>query len=414
SHRTSSAKAWLLLSVGTNLGILACFKYCDFFLQSASDLLNALGVQNEPRLLNVILPVGISFYTFQTMSYTIDVYRKKLNAHDSLLQFAVFVAFFPQLVAGPICRAQELLPQIARHRSLSPDHAFTGCYWFLWGLFKKVVIADQMAALADPIFENPDYYHGGAILVAVYAFTIQIYCDFSGYTDMARGVAAILGFSLPPNFNMPYLARNPSEFWRRWHMTLSSWLRDYLYIPLGGNRWGPTRTNLNLMLTMLLGGLWHGAAWTFVIWGGFHGFLLIVYRFTESVAKRYQPLVRLTQTPMARALSGIFFFHLVCLGWLIFRAPNMTVVSQMVGKLVTPWPWWILSGANSLQGTGLFTLLVATIPLIGMYFVQRSRDWSDELLRLTATSRGFAYAGMILGIVIWGGVDDKPFIYFQF
>lgn len=420
-----SARLWVTISVLVNLGILACFKYCDFFLESTAAVLSSLGISTEPRLLNIVLPVGISFYTFQTMSYTIDVFRGKLPAHRSLLEFAVFVAFFPQLVAGPICRASQLLPQIARRRSIDAEQASTGCYWFLWGLFKKVVIADQLAMLADPVFTNPEYYHGGAILVAVYAFTFQIYCDFSGYTDMARGVAATLGFDLPPNFNLPYLARNPSEFWQRWHMTLSTWLRDYLYVPLGGNRKGLTRTCINLMLTMMLGGLWHGAAWTFVIWGAFHGLLLIAYRLctrTSQTAEAGRSEAEgsaagqntRTKRPLSSFLSVFGFFHLTCVGWLIFRAPSFDALSKMLAGLATGWPWWMLTGANSLQGTGFFVLAAAVTPLLIMAWIQYRGRTCNAVLQQAPFWRGAAYACMFLGIVMFGDVDDKPFIYFQF
>jgi len=264
-HSRRGRRTILFVSVAANLGILGFFKYFDFFVGSAATLLDMIGLPLERRLLNVILPVGISFYTFQTLSYTIDIYRGQIRAHGSLLDFAVFVAFFPQLVAGPIVRAREFIPQVSRRRHLNLDQIYEGGYLILWGLFKKVVIADNLALLVDGVFQSDAPLLGGTVLVALYAFSVQIYCDFSGYSDIARGCAKMMGFEIRLNFKLPYFESNPAEFWRRWHISLSTWLRDYLYIPLGGNRKGATRTCINLALTMILGGLWHGAAWTFVL-----------------------------------------------------------------------------------------------------------------------------------------------------
>ena len=242
------------------------------------DLVSLAGISLSYATLNIVLPVGISFYTFQTMSYTIDVYNKKLKPSHSLIDVSAYVAFFPQLVAGPIERGAHLLPQFLKKRTITWENARSGVYLFIWGMFKKAVVADNLALIADPIFSDPSGLTSGELLVALLAFTFQIYCDFSGYSDMARGVARVMGFNLMINFNVPYVSLTPSEFWRRWHISLSSWLRDYLYIALGGNRGGKASTYRNLFLTMLLGGLWHGASWTFVAWGVTHGLVLILYR----------------------------------------------------------------------------------------------------------------------------------------
>ena len=267
-------KRLLLVSLVTNLGLLGVFKYYDFFARSLAELLTTLGISYQPPLLQILLPVGISFYTFQTLSYTIDIYRGQLRPARSWLGFATFVAFFPQLVAGPIERARDLVPQFARPRPITWRRVEWGFHLIGAGLFKKVVIADNVALVADAVFalQNPT---GLQSLMGVYAFAVQIYCDFSGYTDIARGTASCLGFDLSKNFNLPYFAHTPSDFWRRWHISLSSWLRDYLYISLGGNRGGEKKTYRNLMLTMLLGGLWHGAAWTFVAGGRFTGWCCV-------------------------------------------------------------------------------------------------------------------------------------------
>ncbi|MEM7230001.1 MAG: MBOAT family O-acyltransferase, partial [Planctomycetota bacterium] len=264
--RSRRDRAVLAVSLCSNLGILGFFKYFDFFVTSTSAMLEELGVTVHVSTLNIILPVGISFYTFQTLSYTIDLYRGKVRTEDSLLNFAVYVAYFPQLVAGPIERARHLLPQVQSPHAVDWAQLNSGFFLIGWGLFKKVVIADNIAVIVDLVFAS-ETNTGLSTVLGVYAFAIQIYCDFSGYVDIARGAARCMGFDLMQNFNLPYFATNPSDFWRRWHISLSTWLRDYLYIPLGGSKCGRTRTYINLMLTMVLGGLWHGAAWTFVVWG---------------------------------------------------------------------------------------------------------------------------------------------------
>ena len=258
-------KRLLFISLVSNLSVLGFFKYFNFFINSLSIPLAEIGL--NVTTLNIILPIGISFYTFQTLSYTIDIYRNKIPPTSSILDFSLFVAFFPQIVAGPIVRAAEFLPQLKVKRVINWDNLFIGFRLFTFGFFKKVFIADNLAIFVDKVFENPSVFSSITILLGVIAFGIQIYCDFSGYSDMAIGIAKALGYELPLNFNYPYIAKNITDFWRRWHMSLSFWLRDYLYIPLGGNRKGTRRTYINLMLTMLLGGLWHGASWNFVVWG---------------------------------------------------------------------------------------------------------------------------------------------------
>jgi alginate O-acetyltransferase complex protein AlgI len=282
-------KVWLLASLCTNLGLLGFFKYFNFFADSFAELLASLGLTVNPMYLSVVLPVGISFYTFQTMSYTIDVYRGRMPATRRFFDFALYVSFFPQLVAGPIERAAVLLPQILNHRCFSRVQFLDGTHLIFWGLFKKVFVADNLAPVADRIFAAGSC-SAAETLLAAYAFAFQIYCDFSGYSDIARGCAKCMGFELMLNFDHPYVAENPREFWQRWHISLSTWLRDYLYIPLGGNRGGNLLMYRNLALTMLLGGLWHGAAWTFVIWGAYQGVLLIGHRIIETIRKPSPPI----------------------------------------------------------------------------------------------------------------------------
>ena len=404
AHSLASRRWILVASVATNLGVLGFFKYFDFFAASMTDLLVALGWELQPRLLNVILPVGISFYTFQTMSYTIDVYRGDLRAHRSLLDFAVFVAFFPQLVAGPILRAKEFLPQITRPRTVDLSRVYEGGYLISWGLFKKIVIADNLAVIVDRAFAADASPAGGAVLVAVYAFAIQIYCDFSGYTDIARGCAKMMGFDIPLNFNLPYFACNPVEFWRRWHISLSSWLRDYLYIPLGGNRRGPRRTCINLMVTMVLGGLWHGAAWTFVAWGAYQGVLLATYKAATFLIRRIVPAAVGTSI-VSPWVARIVFFQFVCFGWLIFRAESIGQVGDMLGALFLPW---------SIRGTGVTTPVACALPLLIVELAQYWKDDLDIVLRWPTPIRGLAYTAGFFGLVLFGDELAKPFIYFQF
>jgi len=404
----------LMVSIVANLGILGFFKYFDFFAISFAKMLTTIGLPLEARLLNVILPVGISFYTFQTLSYTIDVYRGRLRAASNFLDLALFVAFFPQLVAGPIVRAVDFLPQVRRPRRLHLPQIYEGCYLILWGLFKKVVIADNLAVLVDRAFAPDAAPLGGTVLVAIYAFAVQIYCDFSGYSDIARGCAKTMGFEFDLNFDLPYFAANPADFWRRWHISLSTWLRDYLYIPLGGNRKGHRRTCINLMLTMLLGGLWHGAAWTFVLWGFYQGALLIGHRLLILQLRDWASSWSAQASAAARYAAILGFFQLTCLGWLIFRADSLDQLGRMSAALCSPWPWWILHGANSVAGTGVWTLAGYTLPLLILQLAQYRAGDLNILLRLPAWARGLSYACMFYGLILAGGQLGKPFIYFQF
>lgn len=410
-----AARRWILiLSVATNLGLLGFFKYCGFFQQGFIDLMGLLGLEVQPYFAQIVLPVGISFYTFQTLSYTIDIYRGQLRAHRSPLQFALFVAFFPQLIAGPIVRAREFLPQLSQPRELKIERISSGGYLILWGAFKKVVIADNLATLVYYVFSANHSSPPDLILLGVYAFAVQIYCDFSGYTDMARGLARMMGLELPVNFNHPYLAANPSDFWRRWHITLSTWLRDYLYIPLGGNRQGPRRTAINLMLTMMLGGLWHGAAWTFVVWGAYHGLLLVGYKAIEPTLSNITDRLPTTIRKLAHALAVVIFFHLVCLGWMIFRADSLAQVGWLLSQLGTPWIWWVVCGASKLSVGRLEMFVAFVLPLLLMEYLQWRRRSAEALLQLAPLWRGSVYAAMIYGLCWYGSRHSATFMYFQF
>ena len=306
-------RRWLVLSLVGNLGVLAVFKYYGFFVDSMVDLLHLAGIAAQERTLEIVLPLGISFYTFQTLSYTIDIYRGELRPTTSLLEFALFVAFFPQLVAGPIVRARDFLPQVTSRRPWNADDVHAGLERILLGVVKKGVIADNLGRFVDTVYADPSAYGPEGVWLAFLAFYGQIYGDFSGYSDIAVGSARLFGFRLPENFRQPWLAASPREFWRRWHITLSTWLRDYLYISLGGNRRGMRRLYVNLMITMVLGGLWHGAAWPYVVWGGFHGALLVVDR------------MRVGGEPsgLRRIPATLFMLVLTLVGWSLFRAPDM-------------------------------------------------------------------------------------------
>lgn len=398
-------KRLLILSMLINLGILGFFKYFDFFATSFADLFNLVGFHADPVTLEIILPVGISFYTFQTMSYTIDIYRQQLKPTTDLLDFAVFVAFFPQLVAGPIERAVSLLPQVAHPRRITAEQINTGFYLVIWGYFKKMVIADNVGVLADSVFNNYSSLEGLAILLGVLAFALQIYGDFSGYSDIARGISRLMGFELMVNFRLPYFALNPTDFWQRWHVSLSSWLRDYLYIPLGGNRQGKWRTYRNLLLTMLLGGLWHGAAWNFVIWGGFHGAILILYRLLEK-RPIYQNPWGGEFNKLVVLVRMMLMFCLTLIGWLIFRSHSVA----QIGYMLTHASFKVSSFSLIL----LAEIVFFSFPLVLIEIYQyMSRDLL-LLTRLPTLMRIIVYGLIIIWTLIFGARESLEFIYFQF
>jgi alginate O-acetyltransferase complex protein AlgI len=399
-------RKWLItLSVSVQLGILGLFKYLNFFVDSGAELLLRLGFQAHPVALGIVLPVGISFYTFQTMSYTIDVYRGVIPAEHNLLSFATFVSLFPQLVAGPIERARRILPQINAPRSLPAEALYSGCSLILFGLYKKVFIADNLGPIVDEAFGRTDTLTRAEALISLYAFALQIYCDFSGYTDIARGTAKLLGFDFALNFRRPYFARNPSDFWQRWHISLSSWLRDYLYIPLGGNKGSTARTLRNLFLTMLLGGLWHGASWTFVLWGAYHGLLLVVHRLLKPLLSQVRPKSALGVGAWT-VTRVVFLFHLVVLGWLPFRAHSLTEVKNVLlglaqrgGELGSA-----PASAKWLLACSLLLLLLELGEELRSGFLQQRQFWL----------RGLVYVAVVVSIAIAGAPGGQTFIYFQF
>lgn len=399
----------LFISVAVNLGILGFFKYFNFFIDSAASLLAAIGLESNLPVLRVILPVGISFYTFQTMSYTIDIYRGKLEPTENFINFALFVSFFPQLVAGPIERAKNLLPQISKPRCITRENVLTGLNLVLLGFFKKVAIADTLAPIVENIFASPEGMSSGMLWTGVYAFTFQIYGDFAGYTDIARGIARILGFELMENFNAPYLSRNVTEFWRRWHISLSSWLKDYLYIPLGGNRRGRVRTYINLMITMFLGGLWHGAAWNFVVWGLLHGIYLAGHRMILRGNKPEFSWPRIFPGWAVDIVKIFLTFHLVALTWVLFRSPDFPSALVYLKGLFRFHQFTDLSGAVLFAGSLMIVLDVAQTWC-------RSHTWLTD--RQEVRILRYSVAQLLFVSVLTASIAHIqtiiPFIYFQF
>ncbi len=407
-------KLALTISILCNLGLLGTFKYGNFLAENLEALLQSFLPNVVVPRGDWLLPVGISFYTFQSMAYTIDVYRGRLKAERDFAWFALYVSFFPQLVAGPIERASQLLPRLKRPQPLGLIRVRDAALLFCSGFFKKVYIADNLAYLVERVFDHPSSEaSGGQVLLGLYAFALQIYCDFSGYTDMARGVAKLLGVDLSINFRFPYLATSPQDFWRRWHITLSEWLRDYLYIPLGGSRGGTLATYRNLMATMILGGLWHGAGWTFVIWGVYQGMLLVICHAFGGWWSERLPATQRKPSPVWRWLQVMGTFHLTCLGWLIFRSPDLATCGFFLATLVRDFR------LNAELLPYALYLAFFALPLIAVQackiFEQRLRTQSATELTWAWPWRGIAFglAGILL--VVFGEFESsREFIYFQF
>ncbi len=397
----------LVMSLAVNLGVLVAFKYANFFLGSLAELLGSFGIESSLPILALILPVGISFYTFEAINYTVDVYRRRVAAERSLMHFLVFILFFPHLVAGPIVRARDFLPQVRRPKRWDWLRAQLGVQLFLMGLVKKLVIADRMAQFADPVFADPRAYRTGALWLATIAYALQIYGDFSGYTDMALGSAHLFGYKLAANFRMPYLAVNVSDFWRRWHISLSSWLRDYLFIPLGGSRGGPGRTGVNLMVTMTLGGLWHGASWTFVVWGALHGLFLIVHRGFRNFCQQRAGIDRLLQSAPGTAARVAVTFVAVSAAWVVFRAPSIATALTMLRGLVVTRP-----GLGAPRPAESFWILVALV-VVAHGLGQRAL-LARAIARLPVPVLGFGYALALTVALLLASDAAKPFVYFQF
>lgn len=414
-------KTYLIISVMVNLGLLAFFKYSNYLVEIVNGafhtqfkavnfmafIANGFGANFD--IYEIVLPVGISFYTFQTLSYTIDIYRRQLEPAKSIVDFGFFVTFFPQLVAGPIVRASDFLPQIEKRFRITREMLGASIFLIMCGLFKKVVISDYISInYVDRVFDDPQLYTGFSNLMAVYGYSIQIYCDFSGYSDMAIGLAALLGFHLPINFDSPYKATSITDFWRRWHISLSTWLRDYLYISLGGNRKGRIFTYRNLMITMLLGGLWHGAATRFIIWGGLHGLALSIHRLWVQ----YFPALSNSNKTYHRILAQLVTFHFVAFCWIYFRADSQESIATMLRQITYHFDW---SGIweRLVQFRAVFSVIV-----LGFVIHFLPKRWKDYTRNWYTAVPDYAKA-IIFAVVIFicfqaKSADVQPFIYFQF
>ena len=399
-------KRWLWGTVVLNLGVLGLFKYFNFGIDTAQAVLQSLGIEVSPVTLRIALPVGISFFTFESMSYVIDVYRKDIEPHESYVEYLTFVAFFPHLVAGPIVRPKDLLPQLGATAPFNPAAGSEALWLIAVGLLKKVAIGDYLALnLVDRVFDAPMQYSALECYAAVLGYAVQIYCDFSGYTDIAIGSALLLGVRFPLNFDAPYKAANIADFWRRWHISLSTWLRDYLYIPLGGNRRGRVRTYANLMITMLLGGLWHGASWTFVVWGGLHGAALSVTRAYHDARRRRGRAP--SRSPWLHVLSVGLTFHFVCAAWIFFRADSFQsawLMFDRIGSLTTyhpNLPWQVVA----VLAAGLLSHWAPKPWYLGA---------RTSFARMPAPVQGVALFAAALALREMASADAVPFVYFQF
>ncbi|MHA2055142.1 MAG: MBOAT family O-acyltransferase [Candidatus Hodarchaeales archaeon] len=417
----SKRKKYLIFSLFFNIGLLFMLKYYTFFTHSLIALFKPYNLFYEISAVGFLLPIGISFYTFKNLSYVIDVYRGDKDPEKHIGIFALYVGFFPQLLAGPIERSTRLIPQFFERYDFDPQRVTNGLILMLWGFFQKMVIADTSATLVDHVYNNPTQFHGISLIMATVFFTFQIYCDFAGYSNIAIGAAQVMGYTTMDNFNRPYFSKSVSEFWRRWHISLSTWFRDYLYIPLGGSRVSIPRWYFNLFIVLLLCGLWHGANWTFMIWGGLHGFYLVFSIVTQSTRIRLSQFIGLNRLPkILHSIKVVTTFFLICFAWIFFRANNISDAFYIVSHLFTGWenelsldvltytPFW---------GSMRFEFLVATTS-IGFLFVieliQGKRSIIHLLSKRPTWIRWMVYYSIFLAILLFGNLGSKQFIYFQF
>ncbi|HEY8945656.1 MAG TPA: MBOAT family protein [Polyangiaceae bacterium] len=400
-----SRKLWLIATIILNLGLLGFFKYANFAIDSTRALLQGFGFEPPDVALRVALPVGISFFTFESMSYVIDVYRGHIKPHRSYIEYLTFVAFFPHLVAGPIVRPRDLLPQLGGEPRFSAEAGMEGLFLIAVGLTKKVAIGDYLALnLVDRVFESPAGYSSVEVYAAVIGYALQIYCDFSGYTDIAIGSALLLGIRFPKNFDAPYSAVDIVDFWRRWHISLSTWLRDYLYIPLGGNRRGRARTYANLMITMLLGGLWHGASWTFVVWGGIHGAALALTRAWREWRGESGSLL---PGGIGRVAGILFTFHLVCAAWIFFRADSFAKARLIFERLA--------EGTTHHVNLDARVLAVLALGLASHYVPDKQFEAAKQgFSRLPVPAQAALLFGVLVLLQKFASAEAVPFVYFQF
>jgi len=403
-------KTLLLISIVANLGILGFFKYFNFFADSLVILLNAFNIQLSYTTLHIVLPVGISFYTFQSMSYTIDVYYKKIPTERSLLKFSTYIAFFPQLVAGPIVRAKDFIPQLYKDHKPDFNNITRGIDQIMFGFFKKVVVADSISMLVDNAFASPDNYNSLQLVLVSIFYTFQVYCDFSGYSDVAIGLAKVMGFEFPMNFNYPYISKSFKEFWSRWHISLSTWLKDYLYIPLGGNRHGKLKTYRNLFLTMLLGGLWHGAAWNFVIWGSAQGTFLAIEKFIYPYTSKMLAFKNKHLILLKNIFLMLFIYALTVLSFMVFRTHSLENYKIFMSKIFIDVDY---SLSNLVNKFWIIKDIMIIILLIGAEILYK-HSTIKQLIENKIIYRAIYYSTVMIIILFLGTFSSNQFIYFQF
>lgn len=409
NSKGAKKKQWLIVSIIANIGILAIFKYYNFFIENLNSI---LGVDQSHRLpyLNILLPIGLSFHTFQAMSYTIEVYRGNQPAERHFGIYSLYVLFYPQLVAGPIERPQNLLWQFRVKHSFDSERLYEGLKLMLWGLFKKVVIADRLALYVNEVYGNPADWPGANLILATVFFAIQIYCDFSGYSDMAIGAAKVMGFKLMTNFNRPYFARNIQEFWKRWHISLSTWFRDYVYISLGGNRVSAGRIYLNVAIVFLLSGFWHGANWTFVIWGAIHAVLITGYMFYRKMKKKTY-----RDTFVTNMLSLLVTFVVVCIGWVFFRAASVSEATLILKKMAfADWARFDLLNGSLNRQFGATSCLIAIFAIVVMVVNERYQNVQQTSWNNKPWLDVIVHACFLSMIILFGVFQKTSFIYFQF
>ena len=417
----SQRRFYLAMSLVANIGVLAIFKYYNFFIDNVNALLHIGSPTASLPLLNIILPIGLSFHTFQAMSYTIEVYRGNEKAERHFGIYALYVMFYPQLVAGPIERPQNVLHQFHEKQYFNYSRVVSGLRLMAWGLFKKVVIADRLAYAVNAVYNNPHDFHGLPVLAATIFFSIQIYCDFSGYSDMALGAARVMGFELMKNFDRPYFSQSVGEFWRRWHISLSTWFKDYLYISLGGNRVSLLRASLNTFIVFMVSGLWHGANWTFIVWGALHGFFLVVSRLTKAGRNNFIARTGLTflNNPL---LNTVFTYVLVVFAWIFFRANNLSdagyVITHMFGNSSAFWKDVTFTGLSTIK---IFYTRTEWLALFGalvlLFLVEKAQfrlSINNWLVQQSTPVRWAIYQGIVLYVVLLGAFQHVQFIYFQF
>lgn len=422
--KSKAGRLWVAISFTVNIGILFFFKYFDFAIDNINALLGATGFSLLNPAFDVLLPVGISFYTFQALSYTVDVYRRDVKVERNLIRYAAFVSFFPQLVAGPIERSPNLLGQFYEDKKFDYDRAKSGILLMFWGFFQKIVVADRVAVLVNQVFDYYPYYGGFEILIGVLFFAVQIYGDFAGYSNIAIGAARVMNFDLMENFRQPYLARSVAEFWRRWHISLSTWFRDYLYIPLGGSRRGTARKYLHVMIVFLVSGLWHGASWTYVVWGGLNGLYQVLGDITLPLRRKIRGFFRLSdQTVGYRVMQMLTTFILINFAWIFFRAGTVgdafAILRQLVGESN---PWVLFDGTLYTLGLDRVEFLLSLFFIACMLVVDiahyRGISFGRSIARQPLPVRWLLYIAMIYVLLIFGiygpNFDASQFIYFQF